>query len=124
MGRFSDAAVQAKWMLTHTPELPYTAQLSALLDACDGRREAAIASLARVDRAALDAHHTFHLSESVAMTGDTTRALELLEWAVDHGMYPYRFYAEFCPFMAPLRGLPEFDRIVAKAARRAAEFSA
>jgi serine/threonine protein kinase/tetratricopeptide (TPR) repeat protein len=124
MGRFSDAAVQAKWMLTHTPELPYTAQLSALLDACDGRREAAIASLARVDRAALDAHHTFHLSESVAMTGDTTRALELLEWAVDHGMYPHRFYAEFCPFMAPLRGLPEFDRIVAKAARRAAEFSA
>ena len=122
MGRFGDAAVQAKWMLTHTPELPYTAQLSALVDACEGRHEAALASLARVDRAALDAHHTFHLSESVAMAGDTTRALELLEWAVDHGMYPYRFYAEFCPFMAPLRGMPEFDRIIAKAARRVAEF--
>ena len=58
------------------------------------------------------------------MAGDTPRALELLEWAVDHGMYPYRFYAEFCPFMAPLRGLPEFERIVAKAAHRVAEFSA
>ena len=124
MGRLGDAAVQAQWMLTHTPELPYTAQLSALVDAAEGRQEAALASLARVDRAALDAHHTFHLSESVAMAGDTTRALELLEWAVDHGMYPYRFYAEFCPFMAPLRGMPEFDRIVAKAARRVAEFSA
>ena len=124
MGRFGDAAVQGKWMLTHTPELPYTAQLSALVDAAEGRHEAALASLARVDRAALDAHHTFHLSESVAMAGDTTRALELLEWAVDHGMYPYRFYAEFCPFMTPLRGMPEFDRIIAKAARRAAEFGA
>jgi serine/threonine protein kinase/Flp pilus assembly protein TadD len=124
MGRFADAAVQAKWMSTHTPELPYTSQLSALVDAAEGRREAALASIARVDRAALDAHHTFHLSESVAMAGDTTRALELLDWAVDHGMYPYRFYAEFCPFMAPLRGMPEFDRIVAKAARRVAEFSA
>ena len=124
MGRFGDAAIQAKWMSTHTPELPYTAQLSALVDAAEGRRDAALATLARVDRAALDAHHTFHLSESVAMAGDTTRALELLDWAVDHGMYPYRFYAEFCPFLAPLRGMPEFDRIVAKAARRVAEFSA
>jgi hypothetical protein len=58
------------------------------------------------------------------MAGDTARALELLEFAVDHGMYPYQFYAKFCPFMAPLRGMPEFDRIVAKAARRVAEFSA
>jgi serine/threonine protein kinase/tetratricopeptide (TPR) repeat protein len=124
MGRFGDAAVQAQWMVTRAPELPYTAQLSALVDAGEGRHDAALASLARVDRAALDAHHTFHLSESVAMAGDTSRALELLEWAVDHGMYPYRFYAEFCPFMAPLRGMPEFDRIIAKAARRAAEFSA
>ena len=124
MGRFGDAALQARWMSTHTPELPYTSQLSALVDAAEGRREAALAAIARVDRAALDAHHTFHLSESVAMAGDTTRALELLEWAVDHGMYPHRFYAEFCPFMEPLRGLPEFDRIIAKAARRVAEFSA
>jgi eukaryotic-like serine/threonine-protein kinase len=123
MGRMADAAVQSEWMRTHMPTLPYTAQLSALLDAAEGRLEAALVSLARVDRAALDAHHTFHLSESVAMAGDTPRALELLEWAVDHGMYPYRFYAEFCPFMAPLRGMPEFDRIVAKAARRVAEFS-
>jgi len=124
MGRLGDAAVQAKWMLTHTPELPYTAQLSALVDAAEGRHEAALATLTRVDRSVLDAHHTFHLAESVAMAGDTTRALELLEWAVDHGMYPYRFYAEFCPFMEPLRGMPEFDRIIAKAARRVAEFSA
>ncbi len=124
MGRLGDAAVQAEWLVSNTPELPYTTQLSALVDAVSGRREAALAALARVDRTALDSHHTFHLSESVAMAGDVTRALELLEWAVDHGFYPSRFIAEFCPFMAPLRGMPEFDRIIAKAARRVAEFSA
>ena len=123
MGRSQDAGVQAKWMLAHTPELPYTAQLSSLVDAVDGRREAALAVLARADVTLLDAHQTFHASESYAMAGDTTRALALLEHAVDHGMYPYRFYAEYCPFMAPLRGRPDFERIVAKAARRVAEFS-
>jgi hypothetical protein len=29
-----------------------------------------------------------------------------------------------CPFLAPLRGIAGFDRIVAKAARRVAEFRA
>ena len=48
----------------------------------------------------------------------------LLEAAVDRGFYPHRFVTEWCPFMAPLRTMPEFDRIVAKAARRVAEFNA
>jgi len=39
-------------------------------------------------------------------------------------MYPYKFYAEYCRFTVPLRGHPEFARIVDKAARRVAEFSA
>jgi hypothetical protein len=30
----------------------------------------------------------------------------------------------YCPFVAPLRGLPEFERILAKAERRVREFSA
>jgi hypothetical protein len=124
MGRIADAAIQAHWMLEHTPQLPYSAQLSSLVDAVEGRHEAALAALARVDLAPLDAHQTFHLCESFAMAGDTTRALALLEHVVDHGFFPYRFFAEFCPFMAPLRGSPEFDRIVATAARRVAEFSA
>jgi hypothetical protein len=77
-----------------------------------------------VDVGPLDAHQTFHISESNAMAGDTSKALELLEFAIDHGMYPYLFYRDFCPFMKPLRGLPEFRRIVAKAQRRANEFEA
>jgi hypothetical protein len=63
----------------------------------------------------------YHLKREL---GDTARALELLDWAVDHGFYPYRFVAEWCPFMAPLRRTAEFDRIVAKAAQRVTEFSA
>jgi tetratricopeptide (TPR) repeat protein len=124
MGRFGAATVQARWMVAHTPDVSYTAQLSALVDAAEGRREAALATLARSDVTLLDSHHTFHVAESFAMAGDTARALELFEWAVDHGFYPYRFFTEWCPFMEPLRGMPEFDRIVAKAARRVAEFGA
>jgi len=124
MGRIADASRHAGWMQAHVPQLPYTAQLSSLVDGMAGRRQRALESLAAVDLRPLDAHQTFHLAESFAMAGDTPRALALLEHAVDHGMYPYKFYAEYCPFMAPLRGSAEFDRIVAKAARRVQEFEA
>jgi hypothetical protein len=123
-GRMGDAARHASWMQAHAAQLPYAIQLSSLLDAVHGRTAEALDALRRVDLAALDAHHTFHIAESFAMAGDATRALELLERAVDHGFYPSEFFAEHCPFVAPLRGMPEFDRIVAKAARRVAEFSA
>ena len=106
------------------PQASYTTQLVSLVDAIVGNRDEALKALGRIDAAPLDAHQTFHFAESFAMAGDTTRALELFEWAVDHGFYPYRFFAEFCPFVAPLRGMPEFDRIVAKASKRVTEFSA
>ena len=124
MGRVADASRQAEWMQAHTAQLPYATQLSTLVDGMEGRHQKALEALAAVDIRPVDAHQTFHLAESYAMAGDTSRALELLERAVDHGMYPYRFYGEYCPFMAPLRGNPEFDRIVAKAARRVQEFDA
>ncbi len=123
IGRTSDAAAEAQWMLQHAPEIAYTAQLASLVDAMEGRRADALDRLSRLDLKPLDSHHTFHISESFAMAGDTARALELLEWAVDHGFYPYRFLAEFCPFMEPLRQMPGFQRVLANAARRVAEFS-
>jgi len=113
MGRIDGAARRAEWRRTHVPDLPCTVQLSSLVDAIEGRREDA-----------LDAHHTFHIAEVYAMAGETERVLALLERAVDHGMYPHKFYTECCPFTVPLRGHPEFGRIVAKAARRAAAFDA
>jgi hypothetical protein len=51
-----------------------------------------------------------------------TSSTRLLEHAVDHGMYPYKFYEEYCPFVAPLRDQAEFDRIVAKARKRVEAF--
>jgi tetratricopeptide (TPR) repeat protein len=123
-GRFADAETHAKWLQQHAPELPYTVQLRALLAAVDGRKEDALEWLGRVDTAPLDAHHTFHLSESFAVAGDPARALGLLERAVDNGFYPHEFFAVHCPFLRPLRGTPEFERILAKAERRVRQFSA
>ncbi len=124
MGRHPDAAVQADWMRSRAPAMPYTIQLAALVDAVAGRSTAALDALGSVDVALLDAHQTFHLAESFAMAGDTTRALELLDRAVDGGFYPAPFIAEYCPFLGPLRGTAEFARIAAKAERRVAEFGA
>jgi hypothetical protein len=124
VGRISGAAVEAEWMRAHLPAMPYTIQLCSLVDALQGRAAAALESLTQVDITRLDSHHTFHISESFAMAGDIARALELLERAVDNGFYPYDFLAVHCPFMAPLRGCAEFDRIMAKAKRRVTEFSA
>jgi len=123
-GRLADAETHAEWLHRHAPQLPYTVQLRALLAAVGGRKADALEWLRGVDTASLDAHHTFHLCESFAMAGDTVRALELFGYAVDNGFYPHEFFAVHCPFLAPLRGTPEFDRILAKAARRVAEFSA
>ena len=123
-GRTEDAMKHAAWMLEHAPTLPYTIQLSSLLDGVQGRHAEALAALGSLGASVLDAHMKFHLSESYAMAGDTARALDLLEWAVDHGFYTPEFFAKWCVFLVPLRGMPEFDRIVAKAARRAAEFNA
>ena len=58
------------------------------------------------------------------MAGDTARALQLLERAVEGGFYPYPFIAEYCPFMEPLRKTAEFGRIAAQAERRVVEFGA
>ena len=101
-----------------------THELASLLDGVQGRRAEARAALESLGSSVLDAHMTFHLSESYAMAGDAARALELLEWAVDHGFYTHEFFAKWCVFLVPLRGMPEFDRIIAKAARRVAEFNA
>jgi hypothetical protein len=46
----------------------------------------------------------------------------VLELAVDEGFYPYPFMAEHCPFLAPLRPLPRFAGILAKAKERTEAF--
>jgi tetratricopeptide (TPR) repeat protein len=123
LGRFDEAGREAQWMRQRAPVMPYTAQLCGLVAAAEGRQEEARGMLDAVNTTPLDGHTKFHIGEAFAMAGDTARALELVDQGVDHNFYPHDFIARYSPFMAPLRGTPEFERILAKAARRVADFS-
>ncbi len=124
VGRVDDAAKQAEWLAENAVQLPYTAQLRALVAALQGRNTDALALLATVNIATLDGHHTFHLSESYAMAGDIERAMALAFRAVELGFYPYTGITRLCPFYAPLREAAGFDLLAAKAAERVAQFDA
>jgi tRNA A-37 threonylcarbamoyl transferase component Bud32 len=122
VGDIAGAASDAAILRERAPAMPYTGQLTALVDAMSGRPADALAALATAQP--LDAHHRFHLAESWAMAGDTERAFALLEEAVHGGFHPGEFIARTCPFLAPLRGTERFDAITAEAVRLTAEFSA
>jgi eukaryotic-like serine/threonine-protein kinase len=122
LGRLPEAARHAAFLREAGPDVPYTRQLLALVDGLEGRKPAALERLASLDVAPLDAHNKFHLAESFGLAGDTDRALDLLDLAVDAGFYPYPFMAEHCPFLAPLRPSPRFTAILAKARERAEAF--
>lgn len=122
LGRLPEAARNAAFLREIGPDVPYTRQLLALLDGLEGRKQAASERLASIDVTPLDAHNKFHLAESFGLAGETDRALDLLELAVDQGFYPYPFMAEHCPFLAPLRPSPRFAGILAKAQERSETF--
>ena len=104
--------------------MPYTVQLTALLEGIAGRTRDARAALETLAHMSFDGHITFHLSESFAVAGDTATALRLLEQAVERGFYPHDYIAVHCPFLAALRSSAEFERIVARAAGCVAAFRA
>jgi serine/threonine protein kinase/tetratricopeptide (TPR) repeat protein len=122
LGKVSEAARHAAFLHEAGPDVPYTRQLEALVFGLQGKQEAALERLVSIDVTPLDAHNKFHLAESFGLAGETERALDVLDQAVDQGFYPYPFMAEHCPFLAPLRPLPRFARILAKAQERAEAF--
>jgi eukaryotic-like serine/threonine-protein kinase len=122
VGDLATVAEEVRWLVTSGPQVPYTWQLQSLLASLSGDQPAGLAALAPVHTAPLDFHLTFHLSESFAMAGAAERALVVLEEAVDKGFYAHEFMTRYCPFMAPLRGMAEFERIMAKARERWEEF--
>jgi eukaryotic-like serine/threonine-protein kinase len=124
LGHRDGAREQAEQMQAQVPLMPYTTHLLALSHAMDGRPADALAMLRTTEDNTFDAHLTFHLGEVYSIAGDAPTALRLLADAVERGFYPSGFIAEYCPFFAPLRGTPAFEAIAARAARRAAEFSA
>ena len=102
--------------------MPYTVQLTSLLQGLAGRQADARATLETIANFAFDAHITFHLSESFAVAGDPATALRLLKQAVEGGFYPDEYVAVHCRFLASLRDLPDFIPIAARAAERVAAF--
>jgi tetratricopeptide (TPR) repeat protein len=123
LGRIADARVRMQWMQAHAPQMPYTVQLTALLEGMAGRTAEARAALETLAHMSFDGHITFHLSESFAAAGDIPTALRLLDQAVERGFYPHGYIAVHCSFLASLRGSAEFDRITARAAERVAAFN-
>ena len=122
LGNTAAARVQADWMRAHVPAMPYATQLVALVLALEGRHDEALAALRALGPLAFDAHITFHLSEAFAMAGDVETALDTLEQGIERGFHPDTFIATLCPFLAPLRGTPAFDRLAARAAARVTAF--
>jgi len=63
-----------------------------------------------------DGQYSYFMASFTAELGRTEDALDWLENAVDRTHVPVRLY--LCdPFLAPLRGLPRFERILARARR-------
>jgi hypothetical protein len=122
VGDLAGAAEQAQWCKAAGPQVPYTWQLDSLVASLGGDPAGGLAALAPVNTAPLDFHLTFHLAESFAMAGAVDRALAVLEESVNKGFYAYTFMNEYCPFLAPLKEMPEFERIMEKARRRWEEF--
>lgn len=124
LGQRDRARQRADWMRARVPQMPYTVQLVSLVEALEGRHTEALATLATLPALDFDGHITFHLSESYAMAGDVATGLQLLEHGIERGFYPCEYIAAYCPFLAPLRGHPQFARIAARAAERRAAFQA
>jgi len=104
--------------------MPYTEQLLALIDALEDRPQQAIDRISAVDIAPLDGHTIFHLAEPLMVAGAKEQALELLEDIVESGFYPYRFFAEYCPFMGSLRSEQRFQKILARSKQQTDAFMA
>jgi eukaryotic-like serine/threonine-protein kinase len=124
LGRIDQADVHAEWLMTHAPQMPYAPHLKSLVLSLQGRQDEARAILDALDTSGLDGHQSWHLAESFALAGAHEQALCLLDQAIERGNYLHEWFERRGPFFEPLRGDPEFARIVARAAQRKAEFAA
>jgi serine/threonine protein kinase/tetratricopeptide (TPR) repeat protein len=124
LGRYDDAARQARWLAEHAPQFPYTPTLQGLILGAQGRQAEARSLLDAIDEAPLDGHHLFHLAESYAMAGDAAKAVALLDRSVTLGFFAADYYEKLSPFFRALRGRDDFARTLARACERRAAFEA
>ncbi len=124
LGRWDEAWKNVRWLQEHAAQLPYTSQLGGLVLAAQGHRDEALALLATVDETKLDGHHTFHLGESYIVAGEVTRGIALLDRGITMGFYQSDYFERFCPFYDGIRDREDFQRMLAHAKRRVADFVA
>jgi non-specific serine/threonine protein kinase len=121
MGQTADTSRHAQILAGMGPESPYTRQLLSLIDGLEGRADAALARIASLDVAPLDAHHQFHLAESFIVAGAADRGLDLLEQSVQ-GFHAHLYLSEYCRFLDPVRDTARFRAYLATAKRNTEMF--
>jgi non-specific serine/threonine protein kinase len=122
VGQLDKAATHASFLASVGPGMPYTEQLLALVDALENRPQQAIDRISAIDVSPLDGHTIFHLAEPLIAADANVQALDLLEGIVESGFYPYRFFAEYCPFLKSLRSEQRFQAILARSKQRTEAF--
>jgi serine/threonine protein kinase len=66
-----------------------------------------------------DVQYPWHVGTALAMLGDHEEALRWIQRAVDNGFAIYRFLEELDPFLEPLRQMPGYAELVARARQEA-----
>lgn len=87
-------------------------------DAVSDEDLAALDAGMRDDEAGAWAARSQFLAELLVRRGDVPRALDVIAFAVDHGLHD-RLWCERCPVLAPLHGDPRFRELAATVAARA-----
>ncbi len=88
-----------------------------------GERESAISWMTpeAVQTCRRDFQYSSYVACAYVMLGDADSALDWLENAVDLGFLNHRYLAEIDPVLAPLRGDPRFQALMARAREKQAE---
>ena len=71
-----------------------------------------------------DFQYSWWVACAYAMLGDADSALDWLENAIELGFLNHRYLGEIDPILAPLRGDPRFQALMARAREKQAELEA
>jgi eukaryotic-like serine/threonine-protein kinase len=83
-----------------------------------------LGSQALRDLATQDKEFSWWLASACSFAGETDEALHWLGNAIDLGFVNHYFFSTIDPFLAPLRGDPRFEALIARAREKQAELEA